>query len=74
MIGSEGTLGFVSQATFETVHDAPLKAAAMIYFPNLRNVCEAIIPLRKLCGKCGRINGQEMHFAQWKIRKACRLN
>ncbi len=46
MIGSEGTLGFVSQATFETVHDAPLKAAAMIYFPNLRDVCEAIIPLR----------------------------
>ena len=25
MIGSEGTLGFVSQATFETVHDAPLE-------------------------------------------------
>mgnify|MGYP000938699471 CR=1 FL=1 len=46
MIGSEGTLGFVSQATFETVQDAPLKAAAMIYFPNLRDVCEAIIPLR----------------------------
>ena len=46
MIGSEGSLGFVSQATFETVHDAPLKAAAMIYFPNLRDVCEAIIPLR----------------------------
>lgn len=46
MIGSEGTLGFVSQATFATVHDAPLKAAAMIYFPNLRDVCEAIIPLR----------------------------
>lgn len=46
MIGSEGTLGFVSQATFETVHDAPLKAAALIYFPNLRDVCDAIIPLR----------------------------
>ncbi len=47
MIGSEGTLGFVSQATFETVHDAPLKATAMVYFANLRDVSEAIIPLRQ---------------------------
>src|SRR5690554_5633521 len=46
MIGSEGTLGFISQATFNTVHDAPLKASALIYFNNLRDVSEAIIPLR----------------------------
>jgi len=46
LIGSEGTLGFVSQVTFETVHDAPLKAAAMIWFANLRDVSNAIIPLR----------------------------
>ncbi len=46
IIGSEGTLGFVSQATFETVHDAPLKATAMLYFHNLRDVCETILPLR----------------------------
>ncbi len=46
MIGSEGTLGFISQVTFETVHDAPLKATAMVYFRNLRDVCDAIIPLR----------------------------
>ncbi|MEN6589575.1 MAG: FAD-binding and (Fe-S)-binding domain-containing protein [Proteiniphilum sp.] len=46
LIGSEGTLGFVSQVTFETVHDAPLKAAAMIWFANLRDVSDAIIPLR----------------------------
>ena len=46
MIGSEGSLGFVSQATFATVHDAPLKATAMVYFANLRDVCETILPLR----------------------------
>ena len=46
LIGSEGTLGFVSQVTFETVHDAPLKAAAMVWFANLRDVSDAIIPLR----------------------------
>ena len=59
MIGSEGTLGFVSQATFETVHDAPLKAAAMIYFPNLRDVYEAIIPLRKCAVSTSKINRQK---------------
>lgn len=47
MIGSEGTLAFLSQVTFDTVHDAPLKATAMIYFHNLRDVCKAIMPLRK---------------------------
>lgn len=47
MVGSEGTLGFISQATFHTVHDAPLKATAMIYFHNLRDVCKAISPLRQ---------------------------
>ena len=47
MIGSEGTLGFMSQATFRTVHDAPLKATAMIYFHNLRDVCKAIPALRE---------------------------
>ena len=47
MIGSEGSLGFMSQATFQTVHDAPLKATAMIYFNNLRDVCKAIPPLRQ---------------------------
>lgn len=47
MIGSEGTLGFISQVTFRTVHDAPLKAAAMVYFANLRDVCDAILPLRE---------------------------
>ncbi len=47
MIGSEGTLGFISQVTFRTVHDAPLKATAMVYFAGLREVCSAILPLRE---------------------------
>lgn len=46
MVGSEGTLGFISQATFETVVDPPLKATAMVYFSGLRDVCKAILPLR----------------------------
>lgn len=46
MIGSEGTLGFISQATFQTIHDAPLKATALVYFATLRDVCDTILPLR----------------------------
>ena len=32
MVGSEGTLGFISSVTFETVPDEALKASALIYF------------------------------------------
>ena len=46
MVGSEGTLGFISEVTFETVPELPLKAAAMVYFPNIRKACEAVVPLR----------------------------
>lgn len=47
MVGSEGTLGFISSVTFNTVPDEPLKASALIYFPNLMEACKAIAPLRK---------------------------
>ncbi|MGM0377620.1 MAG: FAD-binding and (Fe-S)-binding domain-containing protein [Bacteroidota bacterium] len=46
MVGSEGTLGFISEVTFETVPELPLKATAMVYFPNIRKACEAVVPLR----------------------------
>lgn len=48
MVGSEGTLGFISEVTFETVQDLPLKAASLIFFPDIRNACQAIVPLRQL--------------------------
>ena len=62
MIGSEGTLGFISQATFETVHDAPLKATALVYFANLHDVCDTILPLRSC----------EVHAAELMDRNALR--
>lgn len=49
MVGSEGTLGFISQATFETVPDPACQAAAWVYFPDLPAACRAILPLRA-CG------------------------
>ena len=47
MVGSEGTLGFISSVTFETVYDEVLKASALIYFPSLMEACRAIAPLRQ---------------------------
>ncbi|WP_241159934.1 FAD-binding oxidoreductase [Parabacteroides sp. ZJ-118] len=47
MVGSEGTLGFISSVTFETVPDEPLKASALIYFPSLMEASRAIGPLRQ---------------------------
>jgi D-lactate dehydrogenase len=47
MVGSEGTLGFVAEATFETVDSFPCSAAALVFFRNIREACRAIIPLRK---------------------------
>lgn len=46
MVGSEGTLGFIAEATFETVDNFPCRAAALVFFPDIREACKAIIPLR----------------------------
>lgn len=46
MIGSEGTLGFISEITYRTVPDHPHKATALILFPDIRTACEATTLLR----------------------------
>ncbi|MBR7888183.1 FAD-binding oxidoreductase [Marinomonas sp. A79] len=46
MIGSEGTLGFISEVTYETVVDHPIKAAAMIFFENMEATCRAVMALK----------------------------
>ena len=40
MIGSEGTFGFVSRATYNTVPEWPNKASAFIVFPDVRSACK----------------------------------
>ncbi len=47
MIGSEGTLGFISEITFRTVLEAPNKASALILFQNMRDACQAVFTLKK---------------------------
>ncbi len=46
MIGSEGTLGFISRITYLTVADDPCKASALVFFPDIAAACEAVIRLK----------------------------
>lgn len=46
LIGSEGTLGFISEVVYKTVTEHPFKASALIFFPDMKTACRAI-PLLK---------------------------
>ena len=47
MIGSEGTLGFLSEITYHTVVEHPHKASALIIFPGIKEACMAATLLRQ---------------------------
>lgn len=42
IIGSEGTLAFISEVTLKTVDDFPAKSSAIVLFPNIYTACEAV--------------------------------
>jgi len=46
MIGSEGTLGFISSITYRTVAEDPCKASALVFFPDIEAACEAVVRLK----------------------------
>jgi D-lactate dehydrogenase len=48
MIGSEGTLGFLSRISYRTVVEHAHKASALVFFPDIASACEAVIELKKL--------------------------
>ncbi|NLY13779.1 MAG: FAD-binding oxidoreductase [Gammaproteobacteria bacterium] len=47
MVGSEGTLGFISSVTYDTVPDYPHKATALVVFPNVEICCQAVVVLKQ---------------------------
>jgi D-lactate dehydrogenase len=47
MIGSEGTLGFISEITFNTVPEYADKASALILFDDLETACRAVTLLKR---------------------------
>ena len=48
MVGSEGTLAFLSEVTMKTLYDYPYKASAMVYFMTMKESCEAVVAMKKL--------------------------
>lgn len=48
MVGSEGTLAFLSEVTMKTEYDYPYKASAMLYFKDIREACRAVVTMKKL--------------------------
>ncbi|MBA4502617.1 FAD-binding and (Fe-S)-binding domain-containing protein [Marinobacterium marinum] len=47
MVGSEGTLGFISSVTYNTVPEYPHKASALIVFPDVATCCNAVTTLKQ---------------------------
>jgi len=51
LIGSEGTLAFISEAILNTVPDLPVKYTGLLLFPDLYAASESIVPLRQAGAK-----------------------
>ncbi|MEZ6855028.1 FAD-binding and (Fe-S)-binding domain-containing protein [Halodesulfovibrio aestuarii] len=47
MVGSEGSLGFISEVTYRTVIEPKYKATALAMFPSLQDACLATMELKK---------------------------
>lgn len=55
MVGSEGTLAFLSEVVMKTEYDYPFKASAMLYFEDIREACRAVVAMKK-----GPVMGAEL--------------
>ena len=62
MVGSEGTLAFLSQVTMKTEYDYPYKASAMLYFKTIKEACRAVVAMKKLATSAGEpiVKGAEL--------------
>ncbi|MTJ79896.1 MAG: FAD-binding oxidoreductase [Telmatospirillum sp.] len=47
LIGSEGTLAFISEIAYRTVADMPKKASALVVFPDIGDACRVVPALKK---------------------------
>ena len=46
MIGSEGTLGFISSITYNTVEEPKVKASSIILFKDMYEACKFVAELK----------------------------
>ncbi len=47
LVGSEGTLAFMSEVTVETAPHEPYSASAMLYFSDMSEACRAVVAMKK---------------------------
>ena len=55
LVGSEGTLAFLSEFTMKTGKDYPFKASAMLYFNDIKEACRTVVAMKK-----GPVMGAEL--------------
>ncbi|NDW12521.1 FAD-binding oxidoreductase [Bacteroides sp. 214] len=62
LVGSEGTLAFLSEVTMRTERDYPHKASAMLYFSDIKEACRAVVMMKKLTNERGEqiVKGAEL--------------
>lgn len=62
LVGSEGTLAFLSEVTMTTEYDYPCKASAMLYFSDIKEACRAVVAMKKLTNEQGNwiVKGAEL--------------
>lgn len=62
MVGSEGTLAFLSEVTMKTEYDYPYKASAMLYFSDIKEACRAVVSMKRLTNHAGEwtVKGAEL--------------
>ncbi|MGJ8581143.1 MAG: FAD-binding and (Fe-S)-binding domain-containing protein [Psychromonas sp.] len=62
MIGSEGTLGFISEITYNTVVEHQYKASALIVFDDIETACQVVSLLANLpVSAVEMMDGRAMH-------------
>ena len=66
MVGSEGTLAFLSQVTMKTEYDYPCKASAMLYFKTIKDACRAVVAMKKLTDDNGGWIVKGAELLDWK--------
>ena len=62
MVGSEGTLAFLSEITIRTARNYPCKASAMLYFNDIKEACRAVLAMKQLTNQQGEwiVKGAEL--------------
>lgn len=66
MVGSEGTLAFLSEVTMKTEYDYPHKASAMLYFSDIKEACRAVVAMKKLVNTDGEWIVKGAELLDWK--------